>query len=132
MATTMRARVLLVEDSAPSRELMACFLGALGVEVWQASNGAEAVAAFETERFALVLTDVSMPVMGGLEAATRMRELESQRALPTTPIVALTAGSRADELAGCIRAGCEDVLTKPVSQQDLACLLRQHGVRTEG
>ncbi len=102
--------VLLVEDSLVNQKLMSMMLQNAGCETALATNGAEAVALFSENSFDLVLMDVQMPVMDGLEATRRIR-LYEQEANQYTPIVAVTAGMDRDS---CLEAGMDDYMAKPV------------------
>ncbi len=117
-------RVLLAEDVVLNQELIAEMLGRYGHEVVVASNGAEAVGLSSRERFDLVLMDVQMPVMDGVEATRRIRELPP----PTgrVPIVALTANAMASEREQYLAAGMDDYVTKPVDWARLFATMARH------
>jgi len=106
-------------------QLFACrLLKKLGHEVTVADNGGEALAAFEHSSFDLVLMDMQMPVMDGIEAtqAIRAREADSQQHLP---IVALTANAVASDRERCLAAGMDDYLAKPFSLPQLMEVLER-------
>jgi two-component system, sensor histidine kinase and response regulator len=104
--------VLLVEDNAINQRVARRFLERLGCEVRVVSDGEQAVAAYREDAFDFVLMDMQMPVMDGLEATQRIRELEAGRR--RTPIVALTANAMMGTLERCLDAGMDDYLTKPL------------------
>ena len=109
--------VLLAEDNPDNREMLARRLQRRGFTVDCAEDGALAVAAANNKRPDLILMDVSMPVMSGLEATKALR------AQPTTAdlkIIALTAHAMASAREECMQAGCDAFATKPV---DFASLL---------
>jgi CheY-like chemotaxis protein/HPt (histidine-containing phosphotransfer) domain-containing protein len=105
-------RVLLVEDNAINQRVARRFLERLGCEVEVVGDGAQAVAAFQRQRFGFILMDMQMPVMDGIEATRRIRELEIGHR--RTPIVALTANAMMGTLERCLEAGMDDYLTKPL------------------
>jgi signal transduction histidine kinase/CheY-like chemotaxis protein len=108
------ARVLVVEDNAVNLMITEEFVRQLGHVPTGAADGAAAVAACEQEAPHLVLMDLQMPVMDGLETTRRLRALQAQGRLPRFPIVALTAhASDADRRLGAA-AGMDDYLTKPI------------------
>jgi CheY-like chemotaxis protein len=117
--------VLLAEDNAINALLSRTVLEKLGHRVTLVGNGAEAVRKVEeslevgAERFDLVLMDVMMPVMDGLEAARAIRRLEAARGCPALPIVALTANARKEDDEACLEAGMDRYLPKPFDRADL-------------
>ena len=115
-------RVLLAEDNAVNRQLVIGILERRGHAVTVAHNGKEAVDALEEQRFDLVLMDVQMPVMGGLEATRLIREREAA-AGGRVPIVALTARAMKGDREMCLAAGMDDYLTKPIDRRDLLRLV---------
>ena len=115
-------RILLVEDHDINQILMTDLLGRLGMEVEIADNGAIAVeavqaAARENRQFDLVLMDMNMPVMNGIDATRAIRS--AGIGAGQLPIVALTANAFAEDIAGCLAAGMQAHLTKPVNADKL-------------
>src|ERR1700723_436187 len=116
-----RKRVLVVDDIDANRFVLADTLGQLGFEIKQAANGLEALKAAQSTPTDLVLMDVRMPVMDGLEA---MRQMRQDPELCEIPIIAVSAGVTRNEQAECLAAGAKAFLTKPI---DEASMLRQIG-----
>ncbi|MDE2038886.1 MAG: response regulator [Elusimicrobia bacterium] len=120
-------KVLIVDDEYSIREVLSTQLARLKYSPVTASNGVEAVAAFKSAAPDLVLMDLMMPVMDGLEACQRIRSLE--RKGRRVPILFLTArDSPRDKLSSALSGG-DDFIIKPISLQDLrerveAALLR--------
>jgi PAS domain S-box-containing protein len=111
------AHILLVDDVAVNRVLVRAMLEPLGYSFEDAASGHEAVSAALRRPFDLILMDLQMPGMGGLEAA---RIIRSKAALNRdTPIVALSANVMADQIADCYAAGMNDHLAKPISPASL-------------
>src|SRR5262245_41787980 len=108
-----RYRVLVAEDNIINQTLLTRLLEREGHEVRLAGNGLEALAAFEDERFDLVLMDLQMPEMDGIEAAERIRARERQTG-GRVPIVAVTTSSSDDDRRRCLDAGMDDLVPKPV------------------
>jgi two-component system, sensor histidine kinase and response regulator len=119
-----RLRVLLAEDSVVNQKLAVYLLEKWGHQVTVANNGLEALAAAEAQPFDLVLMDVQMPEMDGLEAtaALRRREQGSDRRLP---IVAMTAHAMVGDRERCLAAGMDDYLSKPVRARELLVVIER-------
>jgi signal transduction histidine kinase/DNA-binding response OmpR family regulator len=119
-------RVLVVDDVPMNLDIAGAFLRASGHEVSFAEGGIEAVAAVATADFDLVLMDVRMPEVDGLEATRRIRALVGTRG--RVPIVALTAWAFAEQVKECLRAGMDGHLAKPFTPETLrdavACAAR--------
>ena len=114
--------VLLVEDNEINREIAADLLGEVELTVETAADGIEAVDKARGKDYALILMDMRMPRMDGLEATRQIRQLPNCRA---TPILAMTANAFAADRAKCIEAGMNDFVAKPVDPDVLfATLLR--------
>ncbi len=110
------ARVLLAEDNAINSLLAMELLSMAGVDTTPAKNGAEAVALVQQQPFDLVLMDMHMPEMDGLQATRLIRQMPDQRDLP---IVAMTASVLQEEKDACMAAGMNGHLSKPVDTQAL-------------
>lgn len=124
------ARILIADDAPANRELVTAILTQLGAQADAVADGAEAVEAASTGFYDLVLMDMHMPVMDGLEASRRIRALEGE--LGRLPIIALTANVQADQVKKCLDAGMDGHVGKPINVADLAravatWLGRQHG-----
>ena len=115
-------RILLAEDVELNRRFLSTVLRQAGHEVALAENGVAAVAAVTREHVDLILMDIQMPDLDGIEATARIRAL-ADPARAATPIVALTAYALADERNRALAAGMNDHLVKPVNLFDLARVL---------
>ena len=113
-----RLRILVVEDNEVNQKLAVHVLRRMGHSVVLASNGAKACEAAKRGAFDLVLMDLQMPVMGGLQAALLIREYEMGLGR-RTPIVAMTAHAAARDERRCLEVGMDGYLTKPVRREDL-------------
>jgi PAS domain S-box-containing protein len=111
-------RVLLAEDNAVNQVVAAGLLKAEGHTVVVAGNGKEALAALGREAFDVVLMDVQMPEMDGLEAAARVRQAEEATGAHV-PIIALTAHAMKGDRERCLEAGMDDYLAKPIQPAEL-------------
>lgn len=107
-------RILVAEDHYLSQKVIRGMLGKLGLKADIASDGQEALALAEKNRYDLILMDCEMPEMDGFEATRRIRQHEQRHALPSTPIVALTAHILKEHKDRSFAAGMNDHLPKPV------------------
>jgi signal transduction histidine kinase/DNA-binding response OmpR family regulator/HPt (histidine-containing phosphotransfer) domain-containing protein len=113
-------RVLVCDDHPVNQTLLVAMLGKLGHATAVARSGSEALAMLPDGRFDVVLMDVQMPGMDGLEAVTKLRAL----ALPSQPwVIAVTANALAGDRERCLSAGMNDYLPKPLRMNDLAHVL---------
>jgi two-component system sensor kinase len=115
-------RVLLVEDGAINREVALGLLEIEGHDVTVAENGREALRILESNRFDVILMDLEMPEMDGLEAARAIRELEAGGG-ERTPIIAMTAHAVSDYREKCVAAGMDGYVTKPIWPEALFAAL---------
>ncbi len=124
-------RVLLAEDNPVNRRVALLMLQKLGYTTDIAANGLQAVEAVERQQYAVVLMDVQMPEMDGLEAASKLVERwPNPEDRPW--IIALTANAMQGDRERCMAAGMDDYLTKPIRNEDLtAALERAHAVRRQ-
>lgn len=118
-AARASCKILLVEDNAVNQKLAIRMLEKMGHQIVLTRNGAEACEAMRIGEYDLVLMDLQMPVMGGLEATKRIRESEKETG-QHVPIVAMTAHAAAQDQRSCVEAGMDGYLTKPVRSQELA------------
>ncbi|MEI8299432.1 MAG: response regulator [Pseudomonadota bacterium] len=116
------SRILLVEDDPMSREVAEALLGTVALTVDIAHDGIEAVQMAEKFSYDLVLMDVQMPDMDGLEATRRIRRLADGQ---TLPIIALTANAFSRDRTACLDAGMDAVITKPIEPFEFFSTLRQ-------
>jgi CheY-like chemotaxis protein len=115
-------RILLAEDNAVNQKLALRLLGQLGYTADLAGDGLEAIAAVEGGAYDVVLMDVQMPELDGLEATRRIRARWPDRALP---IVAMTANAMAGDREACLAAGMTDYISKPIRPAELEAALRR-------
>ena len=120
----LHLQVLVAEDHPVNRQYMAALLETLGHEAHFSVNGEDAVQALQKRRYDVVLMDLHMPVLDGVQATQAIRALPDA-SLATVPIVALTADAFAETRERCLLAGMNDFLSKPVSPQKLAATLRR-------
>ena len=120
---TIALRVLIAEDNPINAMLVRELLRRRGHRVKAVESGEDAIAALDSEFFDIVLTDIHMPGMDGIEAALRIRAREKREGRPRTPIVALTADAMETGKRACQDAGMDGFLTKPVDPAELDSML---------
>ncbi len=118
-------RVMVAEDDRLNRTLIELLLGRAGCIVDLAGNGREALAALQKDHYDLLLTDIDMPEMDGLELIQRMRRLEAVTG-GHLPMIALTAHAQTEDRRQCRQAGADEFVTKPFTHESLfEAILRQ-------
>jgi CheY-like chemotaxis protein len=125
-------RVLLAEDNAINRRVAVGLLERLGCVVQTVENGRLAVERWREGGWDVVVMDMQMPELDGLEATRLIRQAEALGQLAPVPILAMTANAFAEDKDACLSAGMDDVLTKPASKASLyVALLRLVEARRE-
>ena len=122
LAVLRGRRLLLVEDNGTNRFLIHRFLKDAGLEIWDAKDGLEAIDVFEQVQPDIVLMDMSMPKLDGVEATRRIRAMK----LPQPPIIALTANAFESDRKACLNAGMNDFLSKPLQKMQLLAALVEY------
>jgi len=117
-------RILVVEDNIVNQRFAVRVLKKQSWEVTTAENGREALKRMTETSFDLILMDIQMPVMNGVEATVEIRRLE-ENSSRHIPIVALTAHASADDQERCMKAGMDAYLSKPVSGSVLVSTIRE-------
>jgi signal transduction histidine kinase/CheY-like chemotaxis protein len=124
--TPIALRILLAEDNPINRLIVRHPLEARGYQVVACEDGEQAVNLCAQGAFDIVLMDVQMPVLDGLEASRRIRAREAQLRIPRVPILALTANSLREQIQECYDAGMDACLCKPFVADDLLRLISLH------
>ncbi|WP_198013834.1 ATP-binding protein [Desulforegula conservatrix] len=111
--------VLLADDIVPNRKVVHKYLQKSPITIVAVGNGLEALEAYKKGSFDLVLMDVEMPVMNGLESTRRIREWERTNNLSPCPLIIISAHAFGEQRNQCYEAGCDRLLIKPVRKNDL-------------
>jgi hypothetical protein len=122
----LRLNILLVEDHPTNQKLALGLLEKWGHLATLAQNGQEAIDILDRQSFDVVLMDMQMPVMGGIDATKRIRAREAALHLPRTPIIAMTAAAMQDDRDACLAAGMDDYVSKPIKVGELQEKLHAH------
>jgi len=112
-------RVLLAEDHPTNRRVVELILDTVGVDLTSVADGAQAVSAFNSQTFDLILMDMQMPVMDGLSAIRVIRRAEAERQAARTPIYVLTANAMKEHVSASLEAGADGHLAKPITPDRL-------------
>lgn len=123
-ATRQPLKILLAEDNVTNQKLAIAILGKYGHTIKVVADGRQAIEACETELFDVVLMDMQMPEVDGLEATSAIRSFE-QSAGRHTPIIALTANAMIGDRDRCLQAGMNDYLSKPLRADDLFAMIER-------
>ncbi len=121
-------RILLAEDNVVNQRVALRILEKAGHSVVLARDGAEAVEKFNGQRFDMVLMDMQMPKMSGIEATATIRKMEAGL---RTPIIALTAHAMSGDRQRCLDAGMDDYLAKPIHASALVALINKYRAEPE-
>ena len=117
--------ILVAEDSESNQDLLALYFKKTSCILDFADNGRQAVDKFKGSRYDLVLMDIFMPVMDGLEATREIRAFEKENDRPAVPVVAVTASAFEEDRQQSIDAGCSGFLAKPIRKADVfECVVR--------
>ena len=119
-------KILLVEDTPVNQKIAEKLLSRYGCRVIIANNGLEALAAVERDTFDLILMDMQMPEMDGIEATRHLRIREAELKLPRQPIVAMTANAMEEDREQCITAGMDDFIAKPFRADEVISMLLRY------
>lgn len=114
-------RILIVDDNETNRDILVTRLGVHGYELLQAADGEEALAAVKEHRPDLILLDVMMPKLDGIEVT---RRIKSDPEMPFTPIILVTAKADSKDIVAGLEAGADEYLTKPVDQMSLVARVK--------
>jgi CheY-like chemotaxis protein len=119
-------KILLAEDNAVNQKVAKRVLTHLGYEVEIVNNGVEAIKAIAEKSYDLILMDIQMPEMDGLETTRYIRKQELESQLPPIAIVAMTANATDDDQNVCRDAGMSDYISKPIQIDKLKNMLKQY------
>ena len=131
-STGRALRILVAEDNPINALLTRELLRRRGHLVTEVTSGEDAVASMRAERFDILLTDIHMPGLDGIETARRIRATELALSLPPTPIVAITADAVDTGRRACQDAGMDGFITKPIAPAELDAMIARlfpEGVR---
>jgi CheY-like chemotaxis protein len=117
--------VLVAEDNDVNREILTAMLRGMGCKVIVAKDGVQAVEVSRTESYDLILMDVQMPEMDGIDACRAIRAREVNQKMVRKPIIALTANALTDDRENCLAAGMDDYMTKPFMRAQLLALIQR-------
>src|SRR3954470_663820 len=124
----MTTCILVVEDQEDNRQILRDLLKSADYEMIEAEDGEEALAAVAKRRPDLILMDIQLPVLDGIEATRRIR---SDPAMRTLPIIAVTSYALSGDEAKARQAGCDDYVTKPYSPRQLLAKVRDYLARAD-
>ncbi|KAK4118335.1 hypothetical protein N657DRAFT_583805 [Parathielavia appendiculata] len=130
-AKTVRQSVLIVDDNPINLKILAAYVKQLGLPHGMAKNGLEALEMYKASpsQYSCLLTDVSMPIMDGIESSRRVREFERAGQLPPCKIIAITGLSGTDVEQDAFASGVDRFLTRPVTLKHILATLEELGLR---
>ena len=121
-----KLKILLVEDNLLNQRVVMFSLKKYNHEVIIANNGVEAVEKFNEDKYDVILMDIMMPIMDGLEATVKIREVEKMNNIEKrTPIIALTANTMDNDRDKCISYGMDEFMAKPFDIEKLKTIFSE-------
>ncbi len=123
--------ILAADDSVPNQVLIKFYAKQVGFQIDIVRNGRDAVEFFRKKAYSIVLLDIHMPELDGFEALNQMRQIEIEKILPKTPIIALTGSTFQEEGMTCLDAGFDDFVEKSTIQVTLAKIIKKHVKTTQ-
>ncbi len=123
--TFSNLRILAVDDVPENLMILKFYMNDVNVLISEAENGREAIKLFSEERYDIVLLDIQLPDMLGTEVAAKMRQIEKERGLQKTHIIAVSADAYEKAAKTAVESGCDLYLTRPLSREDLLRTLSQ-------
>lgn len=119
----MTYRILTVDDSTTIRKIVRRALGTYNCEILEAQNGIEGLAIANKEKPDLIILDITMPMMTGIEM---LQKLKGEKALKEIPVIMLTAESGRKAVTNAVRMGIKDYITKPFKGAELVERIQKH------
>jgi signal transduction histidine kinase/CheY-like chemotaxis protein len=116
-------RILVAEDNSINLDVIRHYLGYLNLEFALVTNGEQCIEELKRNQYDLVLMDIQMPILDGIQATKKIRQLDQIKSIP---IIGLSAGVRENEREICFQSGMNDFLGKPFEIEDLAKILRKY------
>ena len=126
MSKNNHRNILLIDDHYPNLLTATAFLDLLNYTHIVAKSGHEGIEQFQLFNFDLILMDIQMPILDGVETARQIKEIEKNLSLPATPIFAMTANFAKGDLNQWEAAGIEDVIPKPFNVDYFSKMLARH------
>ena len=118
------AKVLLVEDNMINQRIVILSIQRLVKSITVANNGQEAVDKFKDSKHDIILMDIQMPVMDGIQATKKIREIELNKRIVPTPIIAITANALAGDREHCLASGMDEYISKPFQVDTLVSKMK--------
>ena len=118
------AKILLVEDNLINQKIVILSIQKLVKQIEIANNGQEAVDKFNTSKHDIILMDLQMPVMDGIQATKKIREIEMEKRSIPTPIIAITANALAGDREHCLASGMDEYISKPFQVEMLVSKMK--------
>ena len=123
-----KSNILIVEDNIINQKVLAAMLGGFDLKLIFTGSGEEAIQVFKAENIDLILMDVQLPAMSGVDTAVEIRQLENKLNKKKCIILALTAGVFKSNEDNCLKAGMDSFLAKPIKLQTLMNELSRFGI----
>jgi len=121
-----QGHALIVEDNKTNQMLLSMILDDLGLSFDVANDGVEGILRFNENKYDIILMDENMPTMNGIEATKHIRDIEKEKSLKSTPIVAVTANALSGDKERFLNVGMDDYVAKPYSEGDIMRVMQKY------
>jgi osomolarity two-component system sensor histidine kinase NIK1 len=118
-------RILIAEDDPTNQKIARIWLTRGGHSITIVPDGQSCVERYRSEKFEVILMDITMPILGGVEATMEIRHYETENCFPRIPIIAITASAMVGDREYCLASGMDDYVAKPYWPQELDVILQK-------
>ncbi|HOO31808.1 MAG TPA: response regulator [Thermotogota bacterium] len=124
-------KILLAEDDLISRRLIKILIDKIGYQITTVENGQQVIEEMKNDDYDLILMDIQMPILDGLEATKKIRLIENEEQLKRIPVIAVTAHAMVGDREKCLSSGMDDYMTKPIEEVELIKKIREYTNKDE-
>lgn len=124
-------KILLAEDDLISRRLIKILIDKIGYNIKTVENGQQVIEEMKNNAYDLILMDIQMPILDGLEATKKIRDMENVQQSKRIPVIAVTAHAMLGDKEKCLNSGMDDYMTKPIEEVELIKKIQKYTTSKE-